>query len=637
MNMDNVEPTVTKPVDTDGDENEERGNWNNKVEGFLSVLGFNIGLENVWRFPYVCYRNGGAVFLVPYTIMLIVLAIPLTFIELSIGQFSSSGVITCWEMVPLFRGIGVSMMLVIGMIAVYYNMIIGYGLFYIVSSFTANVPWGRCDAEWSTEDCEARLVEINCTDMILHTNGTCYNGTEYIGVGDMSLFTNVTGRKPVAASEEYFYNSLLHFGGSDGIGNIGPPQWHLVLCLLGSWTIVCLCMIKGIKSTGKAVYVTALFPYVFLVAMLIFALLQPGAQEGIYYYIQRAEWDRLTKPEIWKDAAGQIFFSTSVGAGGLLTLASYNKFNNNVLRDAILAPLGNCITSFVAGFVVFANLGVMAKQLGAQVDNVTTEGPGLIFVVYPNAFSLMPVTQLWAVLFFGMVITLGLDSVFGGIEMIVTGIVDHIPRSRPYKALVLIGVCVVGFLAGIAVTTPGGLYVIQLLDANVPIWGLMLNSLLTCFAVSWIYGTNRFLRDIRVMIGWPYTKCAWISWNIFWYFMWNFLCLAGIIFIFVFYILEYVPLNLDKVYVYPPWAQGIGWLTAMAPVAFIPIVAIAQFFQFKGSFLEKMKALIKPTAKWGPKLPRHRQLVTYVKNFDPDPYMKTSGRSTAKGLDNTTF
>ena len=65
---------------------------------------------------------------------------------------------------------------------------------------------------------------------------------------------------------------------SDGIDEIGPPQWKLVLCLLAAWIIVFLCLIKGVNSSGKVVWFTATFPYIILIILFFRAILLPGEE-----------------------------------------------------------------------------------------------------------------------------------------------------------------------------------------------------------------------------------------------------------------------------------------------------------------------------------------------------------------------
>jgi SNF family Na+-dependent transporter len=132
-----------------------------------------------------------------------------------------------------------------------------------------------------------------------------------------------------SAAQEYLERNVLNE--SDGIEHMGAPQWWLVLCLMAAWIVIFLCLIKGIKSSGRVVYFTATFPYVILVILLIRAVTLDGAYDGIKFYMV-PDWSRLSDIKVWEGAAVQIFFSLSVAGGGLVTLSSYNKFHNNVVR-----------------------------------------------------------------------------------------------------------------------------------------------------------------------------------------------------------------------------------------------------------------------------------------------------------------
>merc|ERR1719312_1314882 len=99
--------------------------------------------------------------------------------------------------------------------------------------------------------------------------------------------------------------------------------------------------------------------------------------------------------------------------------------------------IGNCMTSFVAGFAIFSVLGFMANEIGLSVKDVATDGTGLAFVAYPDLVTRLPLPTLWSILFFLMLFTLGLDSQFAIVETILTGILDFEPSLRPKKTLIV--------------------------------------------------------------------------------------------------------------------------------------------------------------------------------------------------------
>lgn len=100
----------------------------------------------------------------------------------------------------------------------------------------------------------------------------------------------------------------------------------------------------------------------------------------------------------------------------------------------------------------------------------------------------LPISPLWSILFFLMIITLGLDSVFATMETLITGIADFYPKSRKYKTLLLGVTCVVFCLLGLTMTTPGGPYMVTLMDDYCGAWSIMVIAFLECVSISYFYG-----------------------------------------------------------------------------------------------------------------------------------------------------
>ena len=105
----------------------------------------------MWRFPYVAYANGGGAFLIAYAIFLVLVGIPMYFMETALGQFSQLGPLAVWKLSPIGRGIGFAMCTVSLIVAIYYNVIMGYCLYYIFASFASTLPWENCDTSWGAD------------------------------------------------------------------------------------------------------------------------------------------------------------------------------------------------------------------------------------------------------------------------------------------------------------------------------------------------------------------------------------------------------------------------------------------------------------------------------------------------------
>ncbi|KAI4533126.1 hypothetical protein MJG53_014918 [Ovis ammon polii x Ovis aries] len=202
----------------------ERETWGKKVDFLLSVIGYAVDLGNVWRFPYICYQNGGGAFLLPYTIMAIFGGIPLFYMELALGQYHRNGCISIWTKIcPIFKGIGCAICLIAFYIASYYNTIMAWALYYLISSFTEQLPWTSCENSWNTGNCTNYFSEDNITWMLHSTS----------------------------PAEEFYTRHVLQIHRSKGLQDLGGLSWQLVLCIMFIFTIIYFSIWKGVKTSGK--------------------------------------------------------------------------------------------------------------------------------------------------------------------------------------------------------------------------------------------------------------------------------------------------------------------------------------------------------------------------------------------------
>ncbi|ODN03411.1 Sodium-dependent serotonin transporter [Orchesella cincta] len=554
---------LTIALATDG-----RETWDKKIEFLLAVIGFAVDLGNVWRFPYVCYANGGGAFLIPYCIMLIFGGLPLFYMELALGQYYRSGCITIWRHIcPALKGIGYAICIIDLYVGMHYNTIISWAVYYLVQSFRTELPWISCKNDWNTPDCRTmdELAEM----------GIAANNQSEVGENMTSILTNVS--TSTSPAKEYYERQVLEMHLSDGLERLGDIRWPLVFCVLIVFILVYFSLWKGVRSTGKAVWITALAPYCVLFILLGRGITLEGAEDGIRYYLT-PKWEKLYTPRVWIDAATQIFFSLGPGFGTLLALSSYNKFHNNCYRDAIITSTINCLTSFLAGFVIFSVVGYMAKMQNKQIDELGIEGPGLIFIVYPEAIANMIVPNFWSIIFFLMLITLGLDSTFGGLEAIITALCDEYPTLLGRNREVFVAVLLVFvFIGSLPTCTQGGYYLVNFLTTYGPGISVIFVVFVEAAAVCWLYGTKRFSGDIERMIG----KQP----SMFWKITWQYISPVFILIIFIFSFFSYEDLNTAQ-YQYPKWSIIVGWMLTLSSIICVPLYIVYMFIVTPGSTIE---------------------------------------------------
>ncbi|XP_076607815.1 sodium-dependent neutral amino acid transporter B(0)AT2 [Chaetodon auriga] len=523
------EAQLTTVHDPDGVEtsDEDRPAWDSKVQYVLAQVGFSVGLGNVWRFPYLCHQNGGGAFMLLYVFLLMIVGVPLFFMELAAGQSIRQGSIGVWKHIsPKLAGIGYSSCLVCFYVALYYNVIIAWSLFYMGHSFQYPLPWEHCPIDVTTNDTVKECASSSPTSY-------------------------------------FWYRKALNI--TNSIKESGEFNPIMTGCLLAAWTIVSLAMIKGIKSSAKVMYFSSVFPYVVLFIFLIRGLMLDGAIDGITYmfYPKLKIWGEL---QVWRQAATQVFFALGLGYGSVIAYSSYNPVHNNCHRDALMVSSINFMTSVLASLVVFVVLGFRAKNITLRCvaenvgllnlmashesnqhlvalgwpginttdpssvsiaeytqwyshhsstvgPNITdcsleeemkkgVEGTGLAFIAFTEVMALFPASPFWSTLFFLMLLNLGLSTMFGTMQGILTPLMDNFSALGRHRTLLTVSSCVLGFLLGLLFTQRSGNYFVTMFDDYSATLPLVIVVVFETISVAWIYGTDRFLDDIEVMLKW---------------------------------------------------------------------------------------------------------------------------------------
>ncbi|XP_072283128.1 sodium-dependent neutral amino acid transporter B(0)AT2-like [Pyxicephalus adspersus] len=573
-----------------------RPTWGSKVQYILAQVGFSVGLGNVWRFPYLCHQNGGGSFLLLYFLLLLIIGIPLFFLELAAGQRIRQGSIGVWKHIsPRLAGIGFASCVVCTFVALYYNVIIGWSLFYIFNSFQYPLPWENCPTLANQTQAE------QCTSTTFFWYRKALDITESIGASEMN--------------------------------------WPMTGCLVLAWVLVCGGMIKGIKSSGKVMYFSSVFPYVVLLCFLIRGLLLDGAVDGIrIMFTPKLEvWGNV---QVWRQAATQVFFALGLGFGSVIAYSSYNDYNNNCHFDAILVSFINFMTSILATLVVFAVLGfranVIAKKCIAgnwpgimglidngiltdsfipgenltseqysqwytntnQTINLTgygiqncrvedemnkgVEGTGLAFIVFTEAMTHLPASPFWSLLFFLMLLNLGLSTMFGNMQGIITPLLDNFSWLRKNKTLFTVVCCIVGLLIGLIFVQRSGSYFVTMFDDYSATLPLIIVVIFENLAVAWVYGADRFMNDIQDMLG--FRPC------IVYKYMWKYISILAMIGLLLASLIRmcinhpvYQSWNMEQAeeikLEYPPWAFTLLICLIILASLPIPLVFLKEVLQ----------------------------------------------------------
>ncbi|XP_045842726.1 orphan sodium- and chloride-dependent neurotransmitter transporter NTT5 [Meles meles] len=500
--------------------------WSSKVEYILAHVGYSMKINSHWRFFFLWLHNGGCSFLIIYILMLFFVGVPLLFLEMAAGQRTRQGSIGAWKVIsPWIGGVGYSSFMVCFITGLYLNVVNAWTLLYLGQSFHSPVPWEKCPLLENSSDFDPECVRTS-----------------------PSLY--------------FWYRMILK--ASDRIEDGGSPVFSLNLPLLVSSCVVGAFMINGLKSTGKVMCVLVPAPYFIILCFLFRSLLLEGAAFG-FQHLLLAKISAMYNVSVWYQAGNQVLYALGLGFGPVVSLSSHMYPSTSCLNNAFLVALVNlfsmllvttsafCILGYwttvithhcdvknaeaLAKLVTLGKLPVVALPPEDLVDNPTSifsswlsslpqpiksmvlsyvtecnlekqfskvkAGPVIAFLAFIEAMSFIPGSVFWSILFFLLLLTLGLNSMIGIMQAILTPLQDTFSSFRKYTKLLTVVVFVLMFLCGLFFTRPSGIYYMSLLSEYWTVFPVTIIIILENIAVSWAYGARRFLKDLTIMWGPP--------------------------------------------------------------------------------------------------------------------------------------
>jgi len=452
------------------DDDPNRQRWESRLVFILAAIGSAVGLGNVWRFPYLVTKYGGGTFLIPYTVCLVGIGMPILLMELALGQMFQGGDVEAFgKMNPRLRGIGMASIFSSMTIIAYYVVIIAWTVIYFFQSCY--------ELEWTT----------------------------------------------VADASNYFVKELLEYESLKNLAGNQDGSWKILMGLILTWVAIYFCVFKGVLSAGWVVKITMPLPVMILVILMIRSVMLTGADDGIDQYLGNWDLDYVEQKAtntIWADATGQVFFTLGVCMGVMTAYSSFNPQSQNIVVDEKFISLGDYTIAFLAGFTIYSILGNIVHDCkditdpvellgltvcdseaacadiidaGGVADACKTlygkAGMGLAFQVFPYGLSKLAGKKFWCAIFFLMLFTLGVDSAFSLVEASTTVVGDSQLAKRMMwsKQGISMFVCIMLFLIGTLFTTDTGLDWLDIVDYYVNSFCLLLVGFFECIATGWVF------------------------------------------------------------------------------------------------------------------------------------------------------
>jgi neurotransmitter:Na+ symporter, NSS family len=389
--------------------NQQRDQWASKIGLVLAMAGNAVGLGNFLRFPMQTAQNGGGAFMIPYFIAFVFLGLPLMFVEWGMGRFGGGrghatmpGIMALIKNNKFFR--------ILGAIGVWLPLI-------VVSYYTFIESWTLGYAVLSMLGKFAPGIE-----------------PEYV----RTFFTNYQN---ISLSNPYPYILFLITMGLNGF-------------------ILYRGISQGIEKAAK-ILMPLLFFFAIALVVRVFTLGTPDPQNPDWNvvnglgFIWNPDFSQMSQFRIWVAAAGQIFFTLSLGMGCIACYASYVKKDDDVVASGISTALTNEVCEVILGASIAIPLAVAFFGMQGAREVALTSGFGLGFVTMPLLFAKIPMGSLFGSLWFLLLFFAGITSSIAMGQVVVAFFEEIV--GMPRKKAVLFTLGVVFLLAHLAIFVKGGL------------------------------------------------------------------------------------------------------------------------------------------------------------------------------------
>lgn len=411
--------------------------WGSNLSFVLAMIGSAVGLGNIWRYPYVLYYNGGGAFYIPYIFAILVLGLPFLILEYGVGyHFSASFAKAIKSIHAKWEYLGWFLPIAVFIIMIYYSAILGWDGIYVILSFFKG--WG-------------------------------------------------------ADPNTFFNTSLLQVSSSPtGLLTFIPI---IAIAMLIGWGLVWSISHRDLEAgLGKVSKILVPLLFIIMIIIVISSLMLPGASIGLSELYQ-PDWSSLFDFGIWLGAFGQIVFSLSLGMSIAFTYASYTQDDTDLITNTFTVAFANCLFENFCALGVFSILGYMSLQTGTAVEQLVTQGAGLIFIVYPTAFNAMGTwASILGPMFFIAVYIAGITSILSTIEPLSYSIQNKFGLTRKKTMTIL---CIVGAIISMLYATAYGELLLDSVDTIINQGAIVFGVIVECIVLAWVFKAENLIDTLN--------------------------------------------------------------------------------------------------------------------------------------------